>query len=150
LAVEGLTVELETRARALVAEVEDAGGIVRASETGWLHGRLTASAEAYRAGVKDGRLPVVGVNCFAEGDEGVSQVFAQPAAAPRQADRLRRLRAARDAAACGQALGELARALEGAGNAFPAVTAAVEAGATLGEVHARFRSRYGPWALPLA
>ena len=78
---------------------------MRASETGWLHGRLTASAEAYRAGVKDGRLPVVGVNCFTDGDEGLPQVFAQPAAAPRQAERLRRLRATRDAAACRQRAG---------------------------------------------
>jgi methylmalonyl-CoA mutase N-terminal domain/subunit len=111
---------------------------------------LTASAEAYRAGVKDGRLPVVGVNCFTEGDEGLPQVFAQPAAAPRQAERLRRLRATRDATACQEALDELTRALASDRNAFLAVTAAVEAGATLGEVHARFRTRYGPWTLPLA
>ena len=80
-ALERLADELETRARALVAEVEAGGGIVRASETGWLHGRLTAFAEAYRAGVRDGRLPVISVNCFTEGDEGLPQVFAQPAAA---------------------------------------------------------------------
>jgi methylmalonyl-CoA mutase N-terminal domain/subunit len=148
--LERLTDELETRARALVAEVEDGGGIVRVTESGWLHGRLTASAEAYRAGVEDGRLPVVGLNCFTEGDEGLPEVFAQPAAAPRQAERLRRLRATRDADACRQALDELARTLASDRNAFPAVTAAVEAGATLGEVHARFRSRYGAWTLPLA
>jgi methylmalonyl-CoA mutase N-terminal domain/subunit len=148
--LERLTDELETRARALVAEVEDGGGIVRVTETGWLHGRLTASAEAYRAGVEDGRLPVVGLNCFTEGDEGLPEVFAQPAAAPRQAERLRRLRATRDADACRQALDELAWTLASDRNAFPAVTAAVEAGATLGEVHARFRSRYGAWTLPLA
>ncbi|MGH7266823.1 MAG: acyl-CoA mutase large subunit family protein, partial [Candidatus Rokuibacteriota bacterium] len=82
--VEHLTDEIERQARGLVAEIEARGGIVRVTESGWLHGRLTASAEAYRAGVEAGRLRVVGLNCFTEGDEGLPQVFAQPAAAERQ------------------------------------------------------------------
>jgi methylmalonyl-CoA mutase, N-terminal domain len=149
-ALEQLTDELEGRTRALMGEIEAQGGIVRATETGWVHGRLTASAEAYRAGVTGGRLKVVGVNCFTEGDEGVPEVFAQPPAAGRQAERIRRLRATRDATTCARALDALATALAGGSNAFPAVQAAVEAGATLREVHDRFRARYGRWTLPLA
>ncbi len=147
--VEHLTDELERRTRELLAEIEARGGIVRVTETGWLHGRLAASAEAYRTGVKDGRLKVVGLNCFREGDEGLAEVFAQPSAVARQTARIRRLQASRDAAACARALEALAAALASDANAFPAVTAAVEAGATLREVHDRFRARYGPWNLPL-
>jgi methylmalonyl-CoA mutase N-terminal domain/subunit len=149
--LEGLTDEIEARARGLVAEIEAHGGIVRVTETGWLHARLTASAEAYRAGVKDGRLPVVGLNCFTDdGDDGSPPVFAQPPASARQGQRLRRVRATRDAARCAAALDALAAALAADGNTFAAVTAAVEAGATLREVHERFRARYGHWTLPLA
>lgn len=147
--LEHLTDELERRARELCAEVETRGGLVAATESGWVHARLTASAEAYRVGVKDGRLPVVGLNCFTEGDEGVPEVFAQPPTVGRQAERLRRVRATRDGARCARALDDLARVLATPENAFPAVTAAVEAGATLREVHERFRARYGPWTLPL-
>jgi methylmalonyl-CoA mutase N-terminal domain/subunit len=149
-AVEHLTDELERRTRALLDEVEGQGGIVRATETGWLHARLAASAEAYRAAVKDGRMKVVGVNCFTDGDAEQPQVFVQPSAVARQRERIGRVRAGRDAAACARALGALAEAVRGEANAFPAVLAAVEAGATLREVHDRFREHYGRWTLPLA
>jgi methylmalonyl-CoA mutase, N-terminal domain len=148
--VERLTDELEEGARALVGDIEGQGGVVPATESGWVHARLTASAEAYRAGVKDGRLKVIGVNCFADGDEGAAEVFVQPAAVPRQTERLRRLRAGRDAGAVARALDALAAVLAEDDNAFPAVATAVEAGATLREIHDRFRGRYGHWTLPLA
>jgi methylmalonyl-CoA mutase N-terminal domain/subunit len=148
--VESLTDEVERRARELVAEIEGRGGIVAVTASGWLHARLAESAEAYRAGVKDGRLPVVGLTTFATGEAEPVEVFEQPAAAPRQAARLRRLRETRDGGRCAAALDALGAALGGEANAFPAVTAAVEAGATLREVHERFRARYGAWTLPLA
>ncbi len=147
--LESLTDEVERRARALVGEIEAGGGIVEVTRTGWLHARLAASAEAYRAGLKDAALKVVGLNCFTEGDGGPPEVFTQPPAAGRQAERIRRVKATRDAARCARALDELAAALRAEANTFPAVTAAVEAGATLREVHDRFRAHYGPWTLPL-
>ncbi len=147
--VEQLTDELERRARELIGEIEAQGGIVRVTETGWLHGRLTASAEAYRVAVKDGRLKVVGVNCFPEGEGGLPTVFTQPSAVAGQAERLRRLRTTRAGAACRRALDDLAVAVASGANAFQSVTAAVEAGATLSEVHDRFRAHYGSWRLPL-
>ncbi len=148
--LEQLTDEIERRTRELCAEVEARGGIVGATESGWLHARLVASAEAYRAGVTGGRLPVVGLNCFTEGDEGLPEVFAQPPTTARQAARIRRVKATRDAARCARALDDLERVLATNETTFPAVTAAVEAGATLAEVHERFRARYGAWTLPLA
>ena len=148
--LESLTDEVEQRTRELVGEVEARGGMVRTTETGWLHRRLAASAEAYRAGVKDGRLPVVGVNCFTDAeDESAPEIFAQPPTAGRQAQRLRRIRATRDAARVAHALDEVGRALADDRNVFAAVTEAAEAGATLREIHARFRARYGRWTLPL-
>jgi methylmalonyl-CoA mutase N-terminal domain/subunit len=147
--VEHLTDELERRARALAAEIETRGGLVAVTASGWLHARLAGSAEAYRVGVKDGVLRVVGLNCFAEGDAGLPEVFTQPPAAGRQAERIRRVRAARDADAVGRALDGLSAALGTGANTFPAVTAAVLAGATLGEVHGRFGRYYGAWRLPL-
>jgi methylmalonyl-CoA mutase N-terminal domain/subunit len=147
--VESLTDEVERRTRELVAEVEGRGGIVAVTASGWLHARLAESAEAYRAGVKEGRLPVVGLTAFADDADEAVEVFEQPAAASRQTERLSRLRETRDRGRCAAALEALAAALGRDANVFPAVTAAVEAGATLGEVHARFRRHYGTWRLPL-
>jgi methylmalonyl-CoA mutase, N-terminal domain len=148
--VERLTDDLEQAAQALAGEIEARGGIVAATASGWVHARLAGSAEAYRIGVKDGGLRVIGLNCFTEGDDAPAEVFAQPPAAARQADRIRRLRATRDAARLARGLDAVSAALADGENTFGAVTAAVEAGATLGEVHARFRQHYGPWFLPLA
>jgi len=147
--LERLTREVEARTRALLEEVEARGGIVAATESGWIHARLAESAEAYRAGVRDGRLKVVGVNCFAEADEEAPEVFEQPSAAARQGERIRRVKASRDQAACGAALASLEADLAAGRNVFPAVMAAVEAGATLREVHDRFRRHFGAWSLPL-
>jgi len=148
--LERLTDEVEGRARELVGEIEARRGIVAATESGWVHQRLAASAEAYRAAVADGRLPLVGVNCFTDGDECPPEVFAQPSAAGRQAERLRRVRATRDPARVARALDALDARLAAERNAFEAVREAAEAGATLREIHERFRARYGRWTLPLA
>ncbi|MBI2461800.1 MAG: methylmalonyl-CoA mutase [Candidatus Rokubacteria bacterium] len=147
--LEGLTREVEARTRALLEEVEAQGGIVAATESGWIHARLTESAEGYRAAVKEGRLKVVGVNCFVEGDEEPPEVFEQPSAAARQGERIRRVKASRDQAACAGALAALESDLAAGRNAFPSVMAAAEAGATLREIHDRFRAQFGTWSLPL-
>lgn len=146
--VERLTGEIEARVLAFMEEVEAQGGIVAATERGWVHAELARSAYEHQMGVSGGRLKVVGVNCFVEPDRP-RPVFVQPAAAPRQAERLRRWRETRDGEAVARALDRLAVMLRTGDNVVPAVLAAVEAGATLGEVHRRFRDTLGVWAMPL-
>ncbi len=146
--VERLTSEMEGRARGFVHAVAGQGGIVAATERGWVHAELARSAYEYQMSIKDGRSKVVGVNCFVEPDRP-RPVFLQPPAAPRQAERLRAWRASRDTVATECALARLEAALRSGDNAFPAVLEAVEAGATLGEVHRRFRERLGVWTMPL-
>jgi methylmalonyl-CoA mutase N-terminal domain/subunit len=147
--VESLTREVEERVLTYVGEVEKQGGIVAATEHGWVHAELARSAYEQQMAVKDGRVQVVGVNCFVEGEGPRRDVFVQPPAAARQAERLRAWRQARDADAVKRALARLDVALRGGETAFPYVLDAVEAGATLGEVHRRFREVLGVWAMPL-
>lgn len=146
--VERLTDEVEARAWEFVRSVEAQGGIVAATERGWVHAELARSAFEYQMGVKEGRIEVVGVNRFV-GPDQPRRVFVQPPAAPRQSERLRAWREARDGDAVKGALDRLEGVLRAGGNAFPAVLEAVEAGATLGEVHRRFRETLGVWAMPL-
>ncbi len=147
--VEHLTAAIEERVGAYLAAVEAQDGIVAATERGWVHAELARSAYEHQMAVKDGGLQVVGVNCFVEPDEPRREVFVQPPAAPRQAERLRRWREQRDGEAVRRALDRLDAALRSDENAFPYVLAAVEAGATLGEVHRRFRQGLGTRAMPL-
>jgi methylmalonyl-CoA mutase, N-terminal domain len=147
--LESLTGEVEQRVLTYVGEVEKQGGIVAATERGWVHAELARSAYEQQMAIKDGRAKVVGVNCFVEGEPERRDVFVQPPAAPRQAERLRAWRQTRDADAVTRSLDRLDVALRGGENAFPHVLDAVESGATLGEVHRRFREGLGVWAMPL-
>ena len=147
--VESLTRALEERVLAFVETVEAQGGIVAATECGWVHGELARSAYEYQVAVKEGRVKVVGVNCFVEPAEPPREIFVQPPAAARQAERLGAWRTSRDGAAAARAIDRLDQALREDENAFPFVLDAVEAGATLGEVHRRFRDLLGVWTMPL-
>jgi methylmalonyl-CoA mutase N-terminal domain/subunit len=147
--VESLTGEIERRVLAFMQVVEAQGGIVTATERGWVHAELARSAYDYQTGVKDGHIKVVGVNCYVEPEAPLRQIFVQPAAAARQAARLRAWRATRDNGAVLRVLGRLEEALHRGANVFPCVLEAVETGATLGEVHRRFRDALGVWTMPL-
>jgi len=146
--VERLTSEVEARTLEFVNAVEDKGGIIAATESGWVHSELSRSAYEYQMSIKECRTKVVGVNCFVESDQP-RPVFLQPPAASRQAERLRAWRSSRDTVATERALARLEATLQSGANAFPAVLEAVEAGATLGEVHQRFREGLGVWTMPL-
>jgi len=137
------------RALAYVDEVERQGGIVAATESGWVHADLARSAYDHQMRVKDGRVRVVGVNCFVEPEAPPREIFAQPPAALRQSERLRAWRLSRDGDAVKRALDRMEEGLRAGDNAFPRVLAAVEAGATLGDVHKRFREALGTWTMPL-
>jgi methylmalonyl-CoA mutase, N-terminal domain len=147
--VESLTREIEERVLAYIAEVDAQGGIVAATERGWVHAELARSAYEYQQAVKEERSRVVGVNCFVEEEPARAEVFVQPPAAGRQAAKLRSWRDRRDAGTVKRALDRLEHALNGGQNAFPPALEAVEAGATLGEIHRRFRSVLGVWTMPL-
>ncbi|MGH7322620.1 MAG: acyl-CoA mutase large subunit family protein [Candidatus Rokuibacteriota bacterium] len=145
---ERLTSDVEARVLDFLGNVEAQGDIVAATERGWVHAGLARSAYEHQMGVRDGRIKVVGVNCFVEPDRP-RPVFTQPPAVARQAERLRRWRETRDGDAVARALDRLESVLRTGHNAFPAVLEAVETGATLGEVHRRFRETLGVWAMPL-
>ena len=147
--VESLTGAVEERALAYVDAIERQGGVVAATESGWVHADLARSAYEHQMGVRDGRVKVVGVNCFVEPEAPPREIFAQPPAAERQSEWLRAWRLSRDGDAVKRALDRLEEGLRAGDNAFPAVLAAVEAGATLGEVHRRFREALGTWTMPL-
>ncbi len=110
--VERLTYELARRAWAHIQEVEAAGGMARAIEAGIPKMRVEEAAARTQARIDSGRQPVIGVNKYrAAGADDIDVLkIDNRAVRAQQLDKLRRLRAERDAAACQAALERLTAA----------------------------------------
>jgi methylmalonyl-CoA mutase len=113
--VERLTYELARRAWAHIEEVEAAGGMARAIEAGIPKMRVEEAAARTQARIDSGRQPVIGVNKYrvADGDDIDVLKIDNRAVRAQQLDKLRRLRAERDEAACQAALDQLTKAAAG-------------------------------------
>jgi methylmalonyl-CoA mutase N-terminal domain/subunit len=88
----------------------------------------------------------VGVNRFATGaGVPIETLRIDPEIEPRQIERVRKVRARRDAAGWRQALDAVTSAARGSGNLVPPIIAAVEAQATVGEIADAMRTVFGEY-----
>jgi len=146
-AIETTTDAIERGAAALIDRIDRAGGTLTAIETGFIQREIQESAYQAQRRVDSGEAVVVGVNRFtetAEGRSGIADLLRiDPAVEARQIDRVRALRAARDAAACTAALDAVGRAARDGSNLVPPIIAAVEARATVGEIADAMRAVFG-------
>src|SRR5215831_8243209 len=111
--IESLTSELEEKARALIAEVDEHGGAVAAIEEGFVQAEIDASAFRYQSEVEAGERVVVGVNRYAEpGGERVELLEVDPESERRQRERTARVRAERAPQEAVAALAEVRRVAE--------------------------------------
>ena len=143
--VESLTNELIERAQALIGEIDELGGSVAAIESGWMQGRIADSAYRSQQAVEKGEQVVVGVNKFAS-EKAQTKIPLQrhdPGIERAQAQRLKKLREQRDAGNAGKMLDEVRRIAQSTENLMPAFIAAVDAGATLGEICNVLREVFG-------
>ena len=135
--VESLTASMVAEARKLIAELEDLGGMTRAVESGMPKLRIEEAAARRQARIDRGEEVIVGVNKYvAEEDDPVEVLYIDNTAVrEQQVARLERVRAGRDAAACGAALDALTQAAkDGSGNLLDLAVKATRARATLGEI----------------
>jgi methylmalonyl-CoA mutase N-terminal domain/subunit len=143
--VEQLTDRLEREARALVEQVEETGGSVRAVEAGFFQNAIAQSAYDAQRRVERGEAVIVGVNRYVTA-EPVPQVAAPDYSrlAVAQRRRLAEARARRNTVAAGAALDALARAAADPAAALMApILEAVRARATVGEISDRLREVWG-------
>ena len=137
--VESLTAELVTAARALIAEVEDLGGMTRAVESGLPKLRIEQAAAERQARVDRGEEVVVGVNRYQREDEPEVEILDIDNSKVREAQirRLNQVREQRDGAAYDAAMANLAQsASQSAGELLEAAIAAARARASVGEISA--------------
>ncbi|MCB2228833.1 MAG: methylmalonyl-CoA mutase [Desulfarculaceae bacterium] len=133
--LESLTEQIEAKVRELLAEVESQGGAVKCIDNQWFRRAIDETAYEWQTKVDAGEQVVVGVNAFTEEDDPPIAIFRPPAEAQeRQIAKLKALRASRDQAKVDAALEGVAAAAREGVNTVPAITAAVEAYATIGEI----------------
>ena len=144
--IESLTDEIERGVTEYLERIDAMGGTLRAIETGYIQNEIQNAAYAWQRAVESGERIVVGVNRFQQDEGGPAATFRlDPALEAAQVARLREIRAGRDASKVKEKLAALERAARGTENVMPAILAAAEAYATLGEIADRLRGVFGEY-----
>jgi len=144
--VESLTNEIEKRAAEYLGKIEVMGGMLKAIERGYVQLEIQNAAYEYQRAVDHGEAVVVGVNRFAQDEEKpIPLQRIDEALEAKQVERLRALRARRDAEAWKAALGGVEEAALSGANLMPRILAAVEAHATVGEISDAMRTVFGEY-----
>ena len=156
--IERLTDDIERGAEELIARIESAGGTLAAIEVGFIQREIQESAYRAQVAIDSGEAVVVGVNRFEEEERpGVSlaedgpgrdsrRLFSvDPEVERTQIERVRGVRASRDASSCSRSLGAVTDAARSGSNLVPPIIGAVEARATVGEIADALRSVFGEY-----
>jgi methylmalonyl-CoA mutase N-terminal domain/subunit len=144
--IEKMTGEIESGATEYIAKIDAMGGMLRAIETGYVQQEIQKSAYQYQRAIETGEQVVVGVNRFqSEGGQPIPTLRIDPEIERAQVARLHALRARRDAAKARAAVEEVERRARGSENLMPAILAAVEGYATVGEISDAMRRVFGEY-----
>jgi len=145
-AIESLTNEIEALAGLYISKIDKMGGTLRAIESGFVQGEIQKAAYDFQHAVEAKEQIVVGVNEFvAEEERGVPTLRMDEDIERSQIARLNALRAKRDSARVNSALAELQRRAATTENLLPAILAAIEAYATVGEISDALRRVFGEY-----
>jgi methylmalonyl-CoA mutase N-terminal domain/subunit len=142
--VEALTDQLETRARAWIAEIDEEGGAVAAIERGFIQNAIADNAYGRERAVDRGEQVIVGVNRYADGKEPdvpIQELDDEAIADQRQ--RVIDYRARQDRNAVSAALSQVEDTAKGDANLLPVMKSALKIGATVGEVCGVLRNVFG-------
>jgi methylmalonyl-CoA mutase N-terminal domain/subunit len=145
--VEQLTNVMEEEVNRYFAQIEAIGGVLPAIETGFFQKEIADASARYQREVDTRDRIVVGVNEYLENEPlAIPILQMDPEGEKRHLARLKRHRAERDAALWGSAMSALeAASRDPKANTMPFIIAAVNAGATVGEVCNLWRRVYGEY-----
>jgi methylmalonyl-CoA mutase N-terminal domain/subunit len=144
--IESLTNEIEKRAAEYLGKIEVLGGMLKAIERGFVQQEIQNAAYEYQQAVDRGEAIVVGVNRFElEVERPIPIQRIDEALESKQVERLRSLRARRDAVAWQDGLRGVEDAARSGANLMPRILSAVEAYATVGEISDAMRKVFGEY-----
>ena len=144
--MESLTKEIADKARELIAEVEEKGGMAKAIETGMPKLRIEESAARKQARIDRGEDVIVGVNKYTLDEEDDVEVLDIDNEKVRQSQvaALGRIRDARDEKAVEDALEAIYQcAVSGEGNLLDLCVKATRVRATVGEISFAMEREFG-------
>ncbi|RDC59639.1 Methylmalonyl-CoA mutase [Alteripontixanthobacter maritimus] len=143
--IEALTAELVDKARAMIAEVDEAGGMTAYVASGAPKAAIERAAAAKQASVDRGETVVVGVNKYVLDEEAQIDTLDIDNHAVRKSQiaRLEKVRAGRDEAACRAALDALRDGAKGEANLLALAVDAARQDATLGEISSAMEDVFG-------
>jgi methylmalonyl-CoA mutase, N-terminal domain len=145
-AIEELTDKVEQLAHEYLNKIEALGGMLRAIETGYVQREIQEAAYRYQRAIESQEEIVVGMNRFqVEVESAVPILRIDPALEQAQVERVRALRARRDAQATNDALDKLEQAARTNENLLPRILECVESYATVGEISNRLRRVWGEY-----
>ena len=145
-AIEELTDQVEAQAREYLDKIEALGGMLRAIELGYVQREIQEAAYSYQRAIESQEEIVVGVNRFQiEAEPSVPLLRMDASLEQAQVDRVRALRARRDAQATNGALDKLEQAATTTENLVPRILECVESYATVGEISNRLRRVWGEY-----
>ena len=149
--VETLTDQMEREAEGLFEEIEQAGGVVRALETGWLQRRIAESAARQQWEVEQHRRIIVGVNEFVTEERGLTIPLLRVGeeADREQRARMQRMRAARDDDLVARRLDALRTAARGTENLMPYILDCARCYCTLYEIRRAMEDVFGAYREPV-
>jgi methylmalonyl-CoA mutase N-terminal domain/subunit len=143
-AIESLTDELETRATAMIKDIDDMGGMVKAIEAGFPQREIERASYRFQKALEAKDECVVGVNSHVEESKSVPAVFQVDADLEQnQIAALATRRERRDGASVNAAITALDNAVQGDDNLFPLILDAVKTEVTIGEICTTLARHFG-------
>ncbi len=145
--VERLTADMEAQVLRYFEQIDALGGVIPAIETGFFQREIADASARFQREVDTRDRIVVGVNEYVDETPAEIPILKfDPEGERRHLARLRQYRAARDATTYAAAMSALEQASRDARtNTMPYLIAAVNAGATVGEVCNMWRKVYGEY-----
>jgi methylmalonyl-CoA mutase N-terminal domain/subunit len=142
-AIESLTDRIENEANKYLARIDELGGMVSAIEQGYPQREIQNSAYGYQVEIEKKQRIIVGVNEFVQDTPKVEVMKIDPKIERDQVERVRAVRARRDATKHAESLRRIEVAAKGEDNLLPLVLEAVKAEATVGEIAGVLREAWG-------
>jgi methylmalonyl-CoA mutase N-terminal domain/subunit len=144
--IERLTAEIETGARNYIERIDAMGGTLAAIENGFIQAEIQNAAYEYQREIESGQRIVVGVNRYRQENEEPPPMFRlDPASELEQVQRLRELRASRNAPLLESRFDALEEAARSSANLMPHILDCAEALGTVGEISDRLRRVFGEY-----
>lgn len=149
--LENLTARMEDEMAQIIEDVEERGGMVECIQRGVVQKWIAESAFRWQKAVDVQEQTIVGVNKYVREEPPSQEIFMiAPEIEERQKIQLKKLKKERDALRTELCLERLEDAARGDENLMEAISEAVEAYATIGEITDVLRGVFGEFQEPVA